>query len=70
MEFVKGVSMLISLFSVLSSQPPFYKLYHNAVSKDFMKAVEVREAPIKLGLIQLVIIISYIKNVSLVSLHD
>ena len=44
MEFVKGVSILISLFSRLMREFPFYKLYHNEISRNFMKAVEVRKA--------------------------
>ena len=41
LEFVEGVSILISLFGRLVEEVPFYKLYHNKTSRDFMKAVEV-----------------------------
>ena len=40
-EFIEGVSDVIHIFARVNSELPFYKVYHNQLSRDFVRSFEV-----------------------------
>ena len=41
-EYFESISTIMEMFYRLNSELPFYKLYNNQLSKDFMRAMKVR----------------------------